>query len=120
MHRTFATASGAGASQAINSGNPIRLRVPTAAERAGDFSQTVDNNGAAFPYIKDPTLSGACSATDQSACFADGGVLGKIPANRLYSVGLAILNRYPAPNRTQTPGSNYNYELGGTGSAAPV
>src|SRR3954447_9962712 len=38
--------------QAINSGNPIRLRVPTALERAGDFSQTVDNNGAPFPYIK--------------------------------------------------------------------
>ena len=44
-------------------------------------------------------------------------MLGKIPANRLYAVGLAILNRYPLPNRTQTPGSNYNYELGGTGGA---
>ena len=29
--------------QAINSGNPIRIRVPTALERAGDFSQTVFN-----------------------------------------------------------------------------
>ena len=83
----------------INGGNPIRFRVPTALERAGDFSQTLDNNGALFNFIKDPTLTGACSATDQTACFRDGGVLGKIPANRLYSVGLAILNRYPAPNR---------------------
>ena len=32
----------------INSGNPIRFRVPTALERAGDFSQTLDNNGALF------------------------------------------------------------------------
>jgi hypothetical protein len=102
----------------INNGNPIRLRVPTALERAGDYSQTLDNNGALFNFIKDPALSGACSATSQSACFADGGVLGKIPANRLYPVGLAILNRYPLPNRTQTPGSDYNYELGGTGAAA--
>jgi hypothetical protein len=103
-------------SLAINNGNPLRYRVPTAAERAGDFSQTLDQNGAPFPYIKDPLLTGACSATDQTACFADGGTLGKIPANRLYSVGVAALNRYPQPNRTQTPGSNYNWELGGVGT----
>ena len=100
----------------INNGNPVRLRVPTALERAGDFSQTLDNNGQSFPYIKDPTLSGACNATSQAACFQDGDVLGKIPANRLYSVGLAVLNRYPLPNRTQTAGSNYNWQLGGEGS----
>ncbi|HET7698872.1 MAG TPA: carboxypeptidase-like regulatory domain-containing protein, partial [Vicinamibacterales bacterium] len=102
-------------SNPINNGNPIRYRVPTALERAGDFSQTLDNNGALFNFIKDPALTGACNATDQTACFQDGGVLGRIPANRLYSVGLAILNRYPMPNRAQTPGSNYNYELGGAG-----
>jgi hypothetical protein len=102
-------------SNPINNGNPIRYRVPTALERAGDFSQTVDNNGAPFPYIKDPTLTGTCSATDQTACFRDGGVLGRIPANRLWSTGLGILSRYPLPNRTQTPGSNYNFELGGAG-----
>ena len=38
---------------AINGGNPIRLRVPTALERAGDFSQTLDNNGALFNTIRD-------------------------------------------------------------------
>jgi hypothetical protein len=104
--------------QAINNGNPIRFRVPTALERAGDFSQTLDNNGALFNFIKDPQLAGACSATDQTACFQDGGVLGRIPANRLYSTGVAILSRYPLPNRAQTAGSNYNYELGGAGTPA--
>jgi hypothetical protein len=99
----------------INNGNPIRLRVPTALERAGDFSQTLDNNGALFNFIKDPSVAGTCSATSQAACFADGGVLGKIPANRLYPLGQAILNRYPMPNRVQTPGSNYNYQVGGDG-----
>src|SRR5207249_218052 len=102
----------------INSGNPIRLRVPTAAERAGDFSQTLDQNGAPFPYIKDPLISGACNATDQTACFADGGTLGKIPQNRLYSLGLAILSRYPLPNRAQTTSTNYNYQIGGDGFPA--
>ena len=37
---------------AINGGNPIRLRVPTALERAGDFSQTLDNNGTLFNTIR--------------------------------------------------------------------
>ena len=59
--------------------------MPTALERAGDFSQTTDNNGAPYPYIKDPLIDGACTATNTAGCFRDGGVLGRIPANRLYS-----------------------------------
>src|SRR6516165_8560088 len=38
-------------------GDVVRYRMPTAPERQGDFSQTVDNTGAPFPYIKDPLLS---------------------------------------------------------------
>jgi hypothetical protein len=87
----------------------VRFRVPTALERQGDFSQTVDNNGNLFPYIKDPLLSGACSATTQAACFADGGVLGRIPASRLYQTGQNILNLYPLPNIPA--GQVYNFEL---------
>jgi hypothetical protein len=102
-------------SNPINNGNPIRFRVPTALERAGDFSETRDNNGALWNFIRDTQVAGTCSATDQTACFRDGGVLGRIPANRLWPTGLAILNRYPMPNRVQTPGSNYNFELGGAG-----
>ena len=99
----------------INNGNPIRMRVPTALERAGDFSQTLDNNGQLFNFIKDPNLTGTCSATSTAACFQDGGVLGRIPANRLYGLGQAILNRYPLPNRPQGAGENYNYQIGGAG-----
>ena len=29
----------------------------------------------------------------------------------MYAPGLAVLNRYPLPNRTQTPTTNYNYEI---------
>src|SRR5215831_1741676 len=96
---------------AINGGNPIRIRVPTAAERAGDFSQTRDNTGALFNLIHDPLSPNPCTASNTSGCFADGGVLGKIPANRLYSVGQEILNRYPMPNVAQGPGQNYNYQV---------
>src|SRR5207244_46849 len=95
----------------INNGNPIRLRVPTALERAGDFSQTLDQNGALFNLIKDPSSPLACTAANTAGCFQDGGVLGRIPANRMYAAGLGVLSRYPAPNVTQVPGTNYNYEI---------
>src|SRR5262249_42756916 len=73
------------------------IRVPTLLERAGDFSQTTDGNGNKI-FIKDPLLSGNCNASDTTACFRDGGVLNKIPQNRFYSSGQAILNLYPLPN----------------------
>ena len=95
----------------INSGNPIRMRVPTAAERQGDFSQTLDNNGQLFNLIHDPTSSAPCTAVNTTGCFQDGGVLGRIPANQLYSTGIGLLNLYPLPNVTQTPGTNYNYQI---------
>ena len=40
---------------AINAGNVIRLRVPSALERAGDFSQSRDHNGALLPSLMDYT-----------------------------------------------------------------
>ena len=93
-------------------GNEVqRYRFPTALERAGDFSQTLDQNGTLYNFIKDPLKTGACSPTDQSGCFADGGVLGKIPADRLYQPGLNVLKQYPPPNLTQVPGIAYNYEI---------
>jgi hypothetical protein len=102
----------------INGGNPIRLRVPTAAERAGDFSQTLDQNGALFNLIKDPNSLLPCTATNTAGCFQDGGVPGKIPASRFYGPGMAVLGRYPLPNRTQGPGENWNYEI--ASSALPT
>ncbi len=37
--------------------------------------------------------------------------MGKIPANRLYTTGLNLLNIYPLPNLPNTPGVPYNFEL---------
>jgi len=102
--------------------NIQRFRMPTALERVGDFSQTTDNNGNPYPFIKDPNLSGSCAGpvtnpANQVACFADGGTLGRIPANRLYPIGLNILNIYPMPNcpgptcPDWTPTSNFNMEF---------
>jgi Carboxypeptidase regulatory-like domain len=91
-------------------GDVVRFRFPTALERAGDFSQSTDNNGALFPFIKDPRLTGTCSAANTSACFQSGGVVGRIPADRLYGLGLNILKMYPLPNVNEA-GAPYNYQI---------
>ena len=44
-------------------------RVPTALERAGDFSQSVDSSGNPFPYIRDYTTGLPCSAADTQRLF---------------------------------------------------
>jgi len=84
-----------------------RVTVPTALERKGDFSQSVDANGNPYPYIKDYTTNLPCSASNTAGCFQDGGVLGRIPANRLYPATLATLNLFPQPNVTGAKGYNY-------------
>lgn len=90
--------------------NVQRYRFPTALERAGDFSQTRDQNGALYNFIKNPASPNPCNAGNTSGCYQDGGVLGRIPASALYQTGLNILKQYPMPN-VNVPGVAYNYEI---------
>jgi hypothetical protein len=81
-----------------SAGLPIgQLTTPTELERRGDFSQTVELNGAAIRVI-DP-LSGQP---------VSGNV---IPASRLDASGRALLNFFPPPNflDTRISGRRYNY-----------
>jgi hypothetical protein len=84
-----------------------QTRVPTALERRGDFSQSVDSSGNPFPYIRDATTGLPCSASNTSGCFQDGGVLGRIPQSRLYAPGIAALNIYPTANYSGGSGLNF-------------
>ena len=90
-----------------------RATVPTALERKGDFSQSVDSNGNPYPYIRDYTTGLPCSASNTSGCFQDGGVLGRIPASRLYAPTLAALGVYPEPNVSGQVGYNYRSQTAG-------
>ncbi|HET8548523.1 MAG TPA: carboxypeptidase regulatory-like domain-containing protein [Bryobacteraceae bacterium] len=74
-----------------------QVTVPTALERAGDFSQTLDVSGRII-QIRDPL-------TGQP--FLDN----RIPAGRINRNGLALLNILPLPNFTDRSISkgNYNY-----------
>ena len=76
-----------------------RVTMPTALERQGDFSQTLDVSGRLIP-ITDPL-------TNQP--FPNN----IIPANRINKNGQAILNLFPAPNflNRSLSGGNYNYQF---------
>jgi hypothetical protein len=98
------------------SGNDVvRYRMPTALERAGDFSQSIDNNGNRYNLIRDASTGLPCTTADTRGCFQDGGVLGRIPSGRLYQTGLNILKTFPMPNLTPAAGAGaaaaYNFEI---------
>lgn len=100
--------------------DPRFVTMPSALERAGDFSQSVNSTGAKV-FVRDPLITtGNCSTTDQSACFRDPSRataanplgLNIIPQSRINKSGQALLNYFPLPNtpggRTATGGA-YNY-----------
>src|SRR5262249_17565321 len=91
-------------------GAVTRYRVPTELERAGDFSQTYDNNGNLYNLIRDPSSPSPCTSSNTAGCFQDGGILGKIPASRLYQPSLNILKLWPLPNLNGA-GLGYNYQV---------
>src|SRR5215510_4963663 len=67
--------------------------VPTALERNGDFSQSVTATGAKV-FIKDPTKTGTCNATTQTACFSNNGQVNVIPPGRLDGVAMNIIKNF--------------------------
>ncbi len=101
------------------------VTVPTELERNGDFSQSFTGISGGKPvkaYVRDPLLTGACNATDQSACFRDPSRataanpqgLNIIPRNRFNSSGAALLNYFPLPNALggrAANGNAFNYVI---------
>jgi hypothetical protein len=93
--------------------------VPTALERAGDFSQsynqgTTTQNASTLINIRNPNSSGACpvnasgpSFTPGPGCFAGN----KIPTSQINPSVQALLNLYPLPNFSNltVSGGKYNY-----------
>ncbi len=76
-----------------------QITTPTAQERAGDFSQSLDQNGRLI-VTTDPLTR---------AAFPNN----RVPASRINTNGLAMLNIFPLPNtldRNITKG-NYNYQF---------
>ena len=84
----------------VRAQDPVNLSgiVPTDPERSGDFSADAANSGG----IYDPCAGN--TDPNAPACprlqFSDGGVLNKIPANKIDPVGQKIVNLYPHANTT--------------------
>jgi hypothetical protein len=82
--------------------DPVNIEgvVPTDLERTGDFSQSPANlPDPARPEtqqagIYDPCVGDPCTRPQ----FTDGGVLNRIPANRIDPIGQKLLNLYPKAN----------------------
>ena len=97
-------------------GGTRRFRLPTELELSGDFSQSIDNQGRPIPQLYDAATglpktqcTGTVAAPGVStACFPGN----KIPANRQYGIGLAVLNQWKragyVPNGIN--GLDYNFE----------
>jgi hypothetical protein len=98
--------------------NPVQRSVPTTAELNGDFSLRLRGADGIVGtsddgFIRDPQLTGTCSAADRTACFP-GNV---IPSSRITADGKAIANTYRtmiplAAAYTDSPiGNNATYQL---------
>jgi hypothetical protein len=74
--------------------------VPTAAERKGDYSQSVNNNNVKLTFINDPLTQTPFPNM-------------QVPLTRFYAPGQALLNIFPLPNTTQTSNFNYSSQLPG-------
>ena len=72
-----------------------QVRVPTASERSGDFSSSIDQNGQSV-LIRDPLSTAPFPGN-------------LIPKDRFYAPGVALLNIFPAPNAADPGHPGYNY-----------
>ena len=81
-------------SQLVPQASSMNILVPTAAERTGDFSHSVDGTGKAITIV-DPTTGVAFPGNI-------------IPSSRIYAPGTAILKFLPTANTT-AGGFGYNY-----------
>ena len=85
--------------------------MPTALERAGDFSQTVRTNGTRI-WIKDPdraALGLPCDPTSGGLGCFDNNI---IPSNRINLFGQKMLSLFPLPNATDPTGQRqFNYQI---------
>lgn len=97
--------------------DPRFVTMPTALERNGDFSQSINSSNAKV-FVRDPLLPGNCTAADTSGCFRDPSRatasnplgLNIIPISRFNPSGFALLNYFPLPNTFGgSGGSAFNY-----------
>lgn len=81
-----------------------RITVPTALQRQGDFSQTLDRTGAAF-LIADPLTTAPTATGGQARTLFPGE---RSPASRINPIAANVIKRYPEANGPGDPFTNAN------------
>ncbi len=88
--------------------------VPTAAERAGDFSQTLTTTATCSTSSETTRATCRVLRRTHDGCFQDGGVIGRIPASRLYQTGHR--GTEPLPDAEHHAGAGHELQLRGRGA----
>jgi hypothetical protein len=82
-----------------------KYTMPSALERQGNFSQSVNANGSPI-LVRDPNTGQPCSTGSAAGCFP-GNI---IPASRFSPIGQTMLNLFPQPNTVDPTGQRqYNF-----------
>ncbi|MBV9759114.1 MAG: TonB-dependent receptor [Acidobacteriaceae bacterium] len=88
------------------------LTVPTAAERTGDFSQTLNSSGTP-DIIYNPFSTVQATDSQGNVYYTRTPFAGnKIPTNLISPIGAKIANLYPLPNRPSQGPNDYNNYYG--------
>lgn len=88
------------------------LTVPTAAERTGDFSQTLNSSGTP-DIIYNPFSTVQATDSQGNTYYTRTPFAGnKIPTNLISPIGAKIANLYPLPNRPSQGPNDYNNYYG--------
>ncbi len=90
----------------------LTTTVPTALQRTGDFSQTVNAAGAPV-LIYDPATTVASGSGYARESFLDETGKNVIPTDRIDSVAARIIQYYPLPNQTGGAGGVNNFFASG-------
>jgi len=98
-------------------GSIFQTWVPTAAERAGDFSEVGSSNTNTVLPIYDPTTSANCTSSNVTcrSQFSFNGKPNVIDPARLDPTAVALLSFFPMPNQVNNPNGNFatNFSAGG-------
>lgn len=93
--------------------NPVFVTVPTALERQGDFSQSLDTSKRKL-LVADPLLIAAgktCSYDKNNVATTTGCFPGMIvPQSRWNTSTASLLNVFPLPNTLRSDGTNYQVQ----------
>ena len=94
----------------VEPNGPRNYTVPTALERRGDFSQSIDVSSLQPIVIKDPAKSAPCNPSNKTGCFTNNVIPGSLIDPNMQK----LLSVFPLPNVTPDKNHHYNFQISDT------